>query len=178
MFGAAELFAAAQKRYDTLVLRQRVPGASDAAKDLELVKIARGVVRRVEAAAQKSVGWPLPGVWPTGSTDPADNTTDISGAAYADHWPEDLLQHALELFDFRCYAGFEAPPTEKRKLSEAAEKYFQLVQDGAMPLGLAVDTESGGSVPFATRNRDGSSNLPEVPDMDNVLDTFRAGWDY
>jgi hypothetical protein len=179
MFSAADLIAAAEARFGAAALRLRVNGANDAEKDLELAKVAGSVISRVQAAAQVAGSWPLTGTWPAGSVDPADGTTDISGTPYSDIWPPDLLQRALDLFDWRTYSTLEVVPDSKVTLGKQAEQYFLNVARGVDSLGIGAPADRAPSVPLSTRARDGSTLMGDgSADRRNVLDEFRGpGWD-
>ena len=173
MFTAEAFLAIAEERYGQAVLRDRMRGGSTTQeKDTELLRVAFSVLGRVQVAASASCGWPLPGVWPSGSVDAADN--DISGLAYSDIWPADLLQRALDLFNWRTLAGLEQASDNQRRVGQAAEKYFDSLENGSLSLGLGVPADEKSGTPIAARNRDGSSNVSGVCDQENVLDTFRG----
>src|ERR1700739_1119741 len=99
-FTAADLLTRAQERYRISVLRARMRGAEgdQTAADAELLRIATAVYSRVSSACMVFVGWPLPGQWPAGSLD--DGGNDISGKNYSEVWPFDLLENALQLFNY------------------------------------------------------------------------------
>jgi len=183
MFAASDLVDIAKERFGESVLRERMRGASgvdqnaiDAAADLELTKIATSVISRVQAACVQ-VGWPLPGSWPAGSVD-YDGSTDISGTLYADRWPDNLLQVALDLFQWRTLSGNEGISDAMRQVGKAAEAFFVGVQSGAISLGIGGKTDTATPEPVAARDRCGKSLVAGVPDRTNVLDTFRGfGWD-
>ena len=180
MFEPNDLLEAAKSRFGDSILQNRVAPTGDSSdKEAELIKIAHSVYSRVRASLQANIGWPVPGKWPLGSLD-YDGSTDISGQNFSDRWPDDLIQHALELFDWRTYAGAEAPPTEKRKLAELAEKYFQGLSDGTIGLGVGTDTDTGPPDPIAARDRQGRSLLADgSPDRRTLMDDFiGGGWDY
>jgi len=168
----------AKARFGEAILRTRMRGAGgdpDAA-DLELVKIANGVISRVQDAAA-SVGWPLPGVWPAGSVDD-DGTTDLSGVAYKDVWPKNLLQNALDLFNWRTLSGQEGASDNQRKTGQAAEKWFTAVEMGGASIGVGGATDTATPAPISARDRCGKSLVAGVPDQENVLGAFRGfGWD-
>lgn len=181
MFSPADLLAAAEARFGQAVLRQRVaPGGTASVKELELAKIARGVIARVQGAAEQADSWPLPGVWPPGSVSPADGTTSIAGQAYADIWPDDLMQRALDLFDYRAYGGLEAVPASKVTMGKAAEQYFFNVARGVEALTVGGSGEPTSAHPTASRDRMGNSLVADTSmPRKNVLDTFIGpGWDF
>jgi len=178
-FSAPNLLAAAKARYGEKKLQERIRGAvGDATKaDTELTRIAQSVISRARAALQKSGRWPIIGTWPDGSKDAAG--TDISGERYAEIWPPNLLENALELFNWRTLTGLEQTSTQQQKVGAAAEKFFSDIDSGDMPLGIGGDFDVVAPAPFAARNRDGSSNVPGIPNVDNLLDTFAGGgWDF
>lgn len=179
MFSSADLVTAAKARFGDAALRERMRGATDSTtQNVELRKIAAGVISRIESAARGSgIGWPLPGSWPEGSV-AADGTTDVSGELYANLWPGDLLQNALDLFNWRTLSGWESVSDAQRRVGKAAEDFFSEVESGGAGFGLAVIEEPSSPMPLAARNRDGTSNLAEVPDQENTLDTFAGrAWD-
>lgn len=155
----------------------RGAGGDNTAADLELYRIAAGVISRVQASASVSVGWPLPGTWPAGSV-ADDGTTDISGDAYSDTWPANLLENAITLFAWRTVKELEQATDNQRRAGDAAEKFFVGVEGGSIGLGLGVSTEPNSPSLLAARNRDGTSNVASVPDQDNLLDAFAGdAWD-
>jgi hypothetical protein len=172
-FTPQQLVAAAKTRYGASILQGRMRGAAgnSTAADAELVKIANGVISRIIAACAPSVGWPLPGVWPAGSVDD-DGVTNISGTPYTNIWPKNLLQVALDLFNWRTLSGLDEASSQQRLTGQAAEQFFQSVEEGTIGLGLSVNTEVSPPEPFAARNRDGTSNVDDVPDREPVTDTF------
>jgi hypothetical protein len=176
MFDAAALLELAETRFGAAILLERMRGPSGSdEKALELRKIVRGVIGRIQAAAAPNVGWPLPGNWPTGSTD--ENDQDISGQAYADAWPPDLLQHALDLVNWRSMSGLDATSDNSRKVGLAAEEFFNRVEKGGIGLGLMVSTEPGTPTIFAARSRDGASLIGD-DDRENLLDKISGrSWD-
>jgi hypothetical protein len=178
-FSASDLVTAAKARFGEATLRARIRGAAGdtVAADFELVRIANGVIARaIDAAVQ--IGWPLPGVWPPGSLDD-DGTTDISGVPYSQIWPKNLLQHALDLFNWRTLSGLEGASDNQRKTGAAAEHFFEQVEMGATSIGVGGPTDTATPEPLAARDRCGRTNLLDgSQDKANVLDTFRGfGWD-
>ncbi len=180
-FSPQNLVEEAKRLYGEDTLRTRVypdaPAPEDA--DRELLRIARTVVSRVAAAAGSGVGWPLPGVWPEGSVNIDD--VSIAGKAYREIWPDDLLQRALELFNFRTYGGFEGDVAPKiRDEGAAAEKFFLNLAKGVIGLGLGVDTDVSSARPISARDRQGRNLLGDgAADMPRMLDTFNGrGWDW
>jgi len=106
-FTSADLLGYAKKRYLEDILRARMTGARGNAEfaDVELTKIAESVVGRIRNAAQASVGWPV-----------------LVTA--------NVLQRALELFNWRTQQGLEAVSIDQRKIGEAAEKFFDDLAEG------------------------------------------------
>jgi hypothetical protein len=179
-FSPQDLVIEAKSLYGETTLRNRVypdaPTPPDA--DKELLRIARTVVSRVAAAAESSVGWPLPGTWPEGSLNVA--AVDISGTPYSQIWPDDLLQRALELFNFRTYSGMEGDfPQKVGDEGKAAEQFFMSLAKGAIGLGLGVDTDTATPEPMAARDRQGRNLLGDgAADNERILDTMHGpGWD-
>jgi len=179
MFSPSDFLDRAFTRYGEQVLRDRMRGANgdpDTA-DRELYRIAKSVFGRVQAACTPSIGWPLPGVWPAGSLED-DGTTSIAGEAYADRWPDNLLQNALDLFNWRTVAGLDAASDNQRQVGKLAEAYFAAVETGSLTVGIGGDTDVSEPLPAVARNRDGSSNVSGVPDRENTLDIFSgSAWD-
>jgi len=168
-FTASALLALAKARYGEQILRNRMAGAGgDGTKaDAELLTIAEGVVSRVQAAAQTSVGWPLPGADPDSET------------PWREAWPKNLLQQALVLFDWRTRAGFEAVSIDQRKIGETAEAYFVALGAQEQDWGLQGPTDVEGPQIRIARQRDGSSTITRIPDGRNTLDAFKGGgWDW
>ena len=179
MFGAPELLAVAKKRFGEDILRSRMLGSAATAsdQDRELTRIALSVVGRVQAAVTPSVGWPIPEVWPVGSLD--ENGNNLGGVAFKDRWPYDLLQHALELFNWRTLSGSQEVSEQQRRIGAMAERYFDELARGLISLGIGGMLEVAGAEVLIARNRDGSSNIAGIPDTDPVLDTFHDfAWDY
>lgn len=178
MFKAEDFVDIAKDRYGEAVLRERMRGArGDTDKaDGQLLTIANGVIARVQDAIVGSVGWPLPGTWPAGSED--DDGTPIAGTAYADIWPKNLLQKALDLFNWRTVSGLDEASENQRRVGKMAEDYFDGVESGANGIGILTTTDLTTAAPIAARNRDGSSNVAGVPDQENILDIFTGlSWD-
>lgn len=178
-FSAGALLAIAKKRFGEDVLRNRMRGsvAAHDDQDRELRRIALSVLGRVEAAVTPSVGWPIPGSWPSGTFD--ENDDDLFGIPYRDLWPYDLLQHALELFNWRTLSGMEEVSDQARRIGVAAERYFDELQKGIIGLGAVGILDVVGSETLVARNRDGSSNIGNVPGVQNTLDVFSyGGWDW
>lgn len=176
MFEAQDLVDIAKRRFGETKLRERMRSDDASDADDQLLRIAQSVLSRVQAAASTSVGWPFPGTWPDGSFDGVGE--DISNEPYTDVWPENLLQNALDLFQWRTVAGLEQATDNQRRVGVAAEAYFVAVGSGEIGLGLASTTEAGSPGFLAARNRDGSSNIGSVPDQDNALDIFTGeSWD-
>ncbi len=170
-FASADLLAYGKARYLETVLRNRMRGAAgdEDAADIELSKIAESVIARVRSAAQVSVGWPLPEVDPDTSV------------AYRAAWPKNLLQHALELFNWRTLAGFEQVSPDQRKIGEAAEAYFDALADGSEAWGIATSGDTGVPLPVAARDRAGNANIAGlgIYDRRNLFGELAgAGWDY
>ena len=164
---AAELVTAAKARFGEAVLRGRmrgaiVPGdqaATNEAADAELEKIAAGVISRVQVAAASQGGWPFP-------------------EPYATTWPDNLLQNALDLFNWRSVSGLDGVADNFRTVGKMAESYFDQVQQGGISLGIGTAGDAASPEFVNARNRDGSSNLSGIQDQDNALDSFRGlGWD-
>jgi hypothetical protein len=168
LYGASDLLEAAKSRFDETVLRNRMRGALSSIDDAdsELLEIAESVVSRVQAAVTASIGWPLPG-------------TSEDGVAFAEAWPADLLQRALDLFNWRTLSGLETVADQQLRIGMAAEKYFDMVQAGSVGLGLGVSVDLSPPSPLAARTRDGSSNIGTVSDRVNALDSLTGrGWDF
>lgn len=181
MYSPTDFLERAFTRYNETVLRNRMRGAQGDADtaDRELYRIAKSVFGRVQEACASSVGWPLPGTWPAGSTDD-DGTTSIAGTAYSERWPDNLLQRALDLFNWRTVAGLDEASDNQRKVGQDAEKWFTDLENGNVALGLAGDgaSENGTGEPVAARERNGDSNVTGACDKPNLLDDFRrGGWD-
>jgi hypothetical protein len=170
-YTSADLLADGKERYDENELRVRIAFGrtlTEAASDAELLEIAQSVYARVRSAAQASVSWPLPG-------------TDDDGNAYADVWPRNVFQHALELFNWRTISGSLSVSEEQRRIGMAAEKFFDDLEKGLIGWGIGGITDLTVSPVLAARNRDGSSNLSSVSDRTRptMLDAFRGGaWDW
>lgn len=180
-FSAQRLLEFAYARFGEEALQQRVAaGKEQSAKEMELLKIARSVISRVQGAAEQADSWPLPGDWPMDSVSPIDGETDISGIPFADMWPADLLQRALELFDWRTYQGLEVIPQAKVTMGKAAETYFFNVARGIEALTVGGLGEPTSGAPLASRDRSGAALLNDGSrDRRNVLDTFVGGaWDW
>lgn len=167
MFTATEFLTLAKARYGEAILRGRmrgaiVPGdqnATNAAADTELEKIASGVISRVQAAATAQGGWPFP-------------------TPYDDTWPDNLLQNALDLFNWRTVSGLEGTADNFRTVGKMAESYFDQVQQGGISLGIGTPGDKATPEFVNARNRDGSSNISGICDTENALDAFRGlGWD-
>ena len=142
--------------------------------DVQLLQIAMSVLSRARAALQKSDRWPIQGTWPSGSTDASG--TDISNQPYTDIWPPNLHENALELFNWRTLSGSDQASSQQQRVGAAAEKYFEAIDSGDMPLGVGSDLDVGPPLSFAARNRDGSSNVPSVPDKQTAMDSLIGGW--
>ena len=176
-FSSADLVTAAKTRFGESVLRNRMRGASGTtAQDLELTKIAGGVIGRVRDAAVQ-VGWPLPGNWPAGSVD--DDDSDIGGTPYSEIWPKNLLQKALDIFNWRTVSGLDATSESQRKVGLDAERWFDSVEAGGNSLGVGGSADTARPVPVSARNRAGEALTTECGETrENTLDTFRGfGWD-
>lgn len=167
-FDAAALVTAAKERFGESALRSRMrgaeldnedPGDAEEAADEQLLEIAAGVISRVQSAAVVSVGWPFPA--------PFDET-----------WPAAVFENALTLFNWWTVRNLEQATDNQRRAGEAAEKYFQAIADGGIAIGIGTTGDAGPATILAARNRDGSSNVPSVPDTTNVLDIFTGdSWD-
>lgn len=174
----------AKARFGESILQNRIRGAlgdtTDA--DLELMKIGLSVISSIGAAlAASSVGWPLPGTWPTGSTDA--NGDDISGTTYDAAWPFALQEAALNIFNRRTFSGYADVPEIVQQLGIAAEKFLADINAGAAILDLGDATVVLLPPPrsVAARQRDGTSNLSSLSDRtrETFLDSFRGGaWDW
>jgi hypothetical protein len=181
VLAASDLLAAAIARFGQSPLEQRVaPGASGAAKEIQLTMIAQSAISAIQGALQASSGWPIQGTWPAGSVSPLDGTTDVGGELYQDVWPADLVEQALQLFDFRTYAGLEIIPAEKLKIGTMAAKYLVDLARGAVGISTGTTTDISVAVPIAARGRDGTNQLADGgADMPRVLDNFDGrGWDW
>jgi hypothetical protein len=173
MFDADALLALAKARYGEAQLRDRMRGAAGnaSAADAELLAIAASVVSRVKNAAVQ-VGWPLPGRWPADSPN--------AGELFADAWPENLLQNALDLFNWRTLSGLEGASDSQRHVGQSAERFFDAVEKGGSALGVGGPTDTATPAPVAARNRAGDALIPGPADRSNVLDVFGKnswGWD-
>lgn len=180
-FSAQHLLTTAYLRFGPKVLQSRVsPTGSQTDKELELLKIAQSVISRVQGAAEQADSWPLPGAWPEGSVSPIDGHTDIAGEPFTDIWPADLLQRALELFDYRTYAGLEAVPATKSSIGKGAEKYFFDIARGVEALTVGGAGEPTSGTPLSSRDRAGNDLLGDgAQNRKPLLDTFHGGgWDY
>jgi hypothetical protein len=180
-FSAAALVTKAKSRYGAAVLEGRMRGAGGNATnaDIELGAIAGSVISRVAAACLPSVGWPLPGTWPAGSL-ADDGITSIAGTAYTDIWPENLLQMALDLFNWRTVSGLDSASSNQRAVGQMAEKFFTDLEMGAIALGIGGASDvTASDLPLTARNRDGSSNDSNSSDTENLLDGVFSGraWD-
>ncbi|MDQ6892209.1 MAG: hypothetical protein M3167_06335 [Acidobacteriota bacterium] len=181
MFAASDLVTAAKARFGATNLQQRVaPGASTPLKDLELLKIAQGVIDAFSEAAQNAGLWPLAGVWPAGSVSPLDGTTDVSGQPYANVWPYNMTQRALDYFDGRSYGALEVIPSGKLQMLKAVDAFLLSVAKGAIGLGTSGLDEPSTPRPIASRDRSGRSLTADgAQDRRNLLDTFiGAAWDW
>jgi hypothetical protein len=180
-FSAEDLLYAAKQRFGEEILRARVaPQGSEGDKETELLKIARSVVARVQGAAEQADSWPLPGRWPVDSVSPIDGTTDISDVPFQYVWPDDLMQRALDLFDWRTYQGLEVIPQSKVSAGKEAEKYFFNVSRGIEALAVGGPGEPSSGRPLVSRDRQGRTLIADGSyDRLNVLDSFRFhGWDW
>lgn len=180
MFTAAQFVAIAKTRYGEVVLRTRMRGSvtDTTAADTELKRIANGVIGRVQDAVGATIGWPIPGTWPTGSKD--DDSTDIGGTAYADVWPKNLLQMAMDLFNWRTVSGLDQSSDNIRRAGMAAEAYFEKVESGELGIGISTGTgPTSPGEPMSARARDGSSNISGGgDDRDHLLDFWGGrSWD-
>lgn len=181
-FSAADLLASAKLRYGERTLRSKIRGAegptqdlSDDAADLELLKIARGVIGKVEVSLQGAGGWPIPGVWPAGTVDESD--APIGGTAYRELWPYDLKEKALALLWARCAQG-EQMSLEEQRLLSSVEKYFDRLEEGGVALGIGGETDVGAPLVKTVRDRSGHSNLSGLEDRVTIADTLGGiGWD-
>jgi hypothetical protein len=178
MFSANDFVDIAKSRFGEDVLRSRMRGArgDSGAADLELTRIAAGVIARVMDACVQ-VGWPIPGTWPTGSFD--EDGTKLDGQFYADVWPRNLLQNALDLFNWRTVSGLDGVSDNQRRVGVAAETYFNKVELGASSIGVGGATDTATPAPVAARSRSGGTNLADgSQDKQNVLEAFSGfGWD-
>jgi len=160
-FASADLLVLAKARYGDATLRNRMRGAQGdgGLADVELLAIADSVYARVVDAARRNVGWPFP-------------------APYNETWPANLLQRALDLFNWRTISGLEGTSDSQRKVGEAAEAWFTKAELGGVSLGVGgPDTDSATAEPVAARARDGSSTIGQ-DDRENVLDQMSGfGWD-
>jgi hypothetical protein len=156
-FTGSDLLTYAKARYLQQVLRDRIAGAAgdNTLADLELLKIAESVVGRVRSAAQISVGWPV-----------------VVTA--------NVLQHALELFNWRTLQGREAIAADQRKIGEAAEKFFDDLGQGAEAWGVESAADVGTPpAPVAARARDGSALIGTISDRPNLFEELSGpGWNW
>ncbi len=154
-FAAADLLTQAKLRYKEAILRNRMRGAADAtAADAELTKIAESVIGRVRSAAQASVGWPV-----------------LVTA--------NVLQRAMELFNWRTLNGQEVVSQDQRRVGESAEAYFNRLEDGSEAWGIESSADVSPSKPIAARSRDGSALISSLSDRRNIYDELKdGGWDW
>src|SRR6185503_5384523 len=145
-FTAVDLLAFAKVRYGEAVLRTRMRGTAGdpVAADAELTKISESVVGRIRSAAQSSVGWPV-----------------LVTA--------NVLQRALELFNWRTLAGYEQVSSTQRDIGRAAEKFFDDLAEGEEAWGVAGSTDTSSPHPLAARDRDGNALLGSVSDRRNLF---------
>jgi hypothetical protein len=190
-YDAEDLLSDAKKRFGADVLENRMRGqVGDAnAAEVELGKIASSVVARARSACMGAgIGWPLPGFWPADpggvdaeAPDPsqADAATDsVAGKPYREVWPQDLLQHALELFNWRTQSGLDRIPDQALRVGQLAEKFFDKLEAGNVSIGTGTPGDIVDSPVLIARNRDGTSNIAGIPDRRTMLDTFTGwGWD-
>lgn len=159
-FASDDLLALAVLRYRQDVLRNRMRGAEGnaTAADLELQAIADAVFATVKASTMHfGIGWPMP-------------------APYNESWPSQLLQRALELFNWKTLAGTEAVSPEQVRIGVAAEAYFGRLAQGGEPLGIGGPGDAGERKAYAARDREGSSLIGQK-DRRNVLEGFDPAWD-
>ncbi len=178
-YSAQDLVADAKARHGESILRTRMRGAGGDAdlQDLELVKIAQGVISSFQAVLLAIGQWPLPGTWPDGSLD-ADGT-DLSGVAYSEVWPFALQERALDIFNFRSFGTYSEIPKDVRDIGLSGEKFLVNVQAGTVPIEVGTATNVSPPETLIARKRDGTSNFESIPDTSPVLDMFRGGaWDY
>lgn len=177
---AVDLLAAAKLRFGEDALRSHLVSGDNAARDAELLKIAAAVLNTVQASCQAFIGWPIPGSWPAGSVSYVDGTTDISSHPYSEVWPADLWNHALGLINWRTYDGFDDVSKEVVTIGQSHEKYFLQLNQGAVSLGIAGDTDGGVAPKFvSSRDRFGRNLLKDgAPDAPYVSDSMcGAAWD-
>lgn len=182
-FSAADLLDRAKKRFGERKLRDKIRGAEgedsdarDDAADVELLFIARSVIGRAATALQSSGGWPLPGIWPPDSFDPAGE--DISGMPFSEIWPYDLLEKAIELFWGRVLWTGEAITTQETKMAAAAEGYFNRLEEGAV-VGTGGPQDVSQPLVVTVRDRSGRSRVGGVSDNISVLEDMDGpGWDF
>lgn len=176
------LLNAAKARFGEGFLRGHILNSgNDAARDAELLKIAAGVLNVVQAACQAYIGWPIPGAWPAGSISPVDGSSDVSGQNYADVWPGDLWNHALNLINWRAWEGFEGVPLDVRKIGQGHELYFTQLGQGAISIGIGGATDGGEAPKIAvSRDRFGKNLLNDgARDQPYVSDSMHGiGWDF
>ena len=178
-FSAADLVTAAKARFGEKVLREKMRGSeSDWERaDIELRKIGAAVISRLQASIGASVGWPLPGEWPVGSTDP--DGTDIAGTPYSEIWPPLVLELALWIFNKWAASGYSEIPKNIEMLGTLAEKYLDQVQAGAVGVSIGGTTDVTVPEPLAARSRDGAALISTITDRDNTLGAFSGGgWDW
>jgi hypothetical protein len=190
-YDAEDLLSDAEERFGADVLKNRMRGAGgDAtAATEELSKIASSVMDRVKSACLGSgIGWPIPGFWPVDpggvdaeAPDQAQTDTaadDVSGKGYREVWPQDLLQHALDLFNWRTQSGLDRISDQALRVGQMTEKWFEKLEAGSVSLGTGTAGDVADSPILLGRNRDGTSNIEGIPDRRTMLDTFRSwGWD-
>jgi hypothetical protein len=179
-FSAETLVENAKARFGETVLHNRIRGALGIAADadIELMKIALSVISTIAAGlAASTVGWPLPGTWPAGSTNAEGN--DISGLGYREVWPFALQEVALNLFNFRTWDGYNDVPGIIRDLGGAAAKFLTSISTGTVVLDLGELSDPGRPEILMARDRSGKSFVDGVPDRENSLDLLiGAAWDY
>lgn len=172
LFTAEDLLEAAKERFgeEKLQLRMRgalVAGVIDSTKaDDELLEVAEGVYAVVRAAAMPSVGWPFPG-------------EDDDGLLYAEKWPGNVFQMALDLFNYRAWSDYEAISDTEAERGKSAEKFFRELEKGLIGLGIGGDTDVSAAVMLSARDRTGAPVILglQYPDTPNLLDNLRAaGW--
>lgn len=168
-FAASDLVTLAKARYGEAVLRSNMRGAGgdSTLADAELLEISYSVMERVRNVAQVSVGWPLPG------------TNPDTGIPYKEAWPANVLQHSLELFRWRTLSTMENISADQRKIGEAAEKFFDGLEEGVDAWGIGGSSDAAPSQPLMARARDGSAIMGGITDRRNLLDELQGGgWDW
>lgn len=134
-----DLYNAAIARFGAPYLQSRFQGAPDRAVALKSVVTA--VYQEVIKECQQAEGWPLPGVWPTGSVDPRDGATPIGGQTYDSIWPGILLEHAIGLVNWWTMSGTTGISQDQRLVGQSHEAWFARLGQGKEGLGIGGATD-------------------------------------